>query len=101
MQAVACRSLVSGALPVAPRRSITTVAARLGYFDQHLHFDGRFKGQSNGADCCPGVPAGIAEDVNQQLAGAVGHLGLIGESCVAAYPDSQSDNAADKVDVAV
>lgn len=50
-----------------------------GDFCDQLYLDRRVEGEHRHPDSAAGVPSGVAEHFDQQLARAVGHLGLGGE----------------------
>src|SRR5687768_1937847 len=68
--------------------------------EDHLDFDGDVEGELEHADGGAGVAAAFAEEVDQQLGGAVDDLRLVVKAGGAVDEAEQLDDAADAVEIA-
>src|SRR6266545_1560028 len=84
------------------RSGAAMAASRLLLLHLHdrLDLDGNAEGQGGDADGGAGVAAGLAEHLAEQLAGAVDHLGVVGEAGLGGDEAGDLDHAADPAEVA-
>ena len=67
-------------------------------FDDHLDFDGHAGGEAGDADGAAGMPAAVAEDFDEEVAGAVGDLGMFLEFAGGVDEAEEFDDAGDAVE---
>jgi hypothetical protein len=79
---------VSGPTEVAP-----PVLKDSFNFDDHFDLDRRAQRQRNRPHRGAGMSASLAEQLLQQLAGPVGHFGLVGEPRIAAHKHPEPDDS--------
>jgi hypothetical protein len=80
---------------------LQVTAASFAQLNQHFDFDRGAQWKCDRSHRRASMSATLTENVLQQLAGAVGDLGLVGEFRVAAHKHAQSNNSRDALQMAV
>src|SRR4051794_37074014 len=93
------RAAPKNELPPPPPPHSATMFSRLRRdLEDELHLHARIQRQSVHADGRSGVLAGFAEQLDKELAGAVGDLRLLSERRVAADEHADADDADDRIE---